>query len=248
MKTKLIIPLLLVLAGCNAVQNVVQKARDLFVPNKNVTKIEVEENYNVIAPPAIENDKVVQFSPKERLLALIEHFNRSQDNSTLAITIDEFNKQKQLFGTVKDQALVTVLNGSILGVQEKNRNTIQLLVQLHGILVGENLKFLRTILARGFDYDPVTTANLLIKFEQDKNCSIVTELPDELQKDEQAYFLDNRLNMVAPARLVTGQSPLFTPFLDTCVSQLRLALTKETAPVQTPSTDMATDNSSPTSP
>lgn len=237
MKTKLILPLLIGLAGCNTVQDVVQKARGLMDKDKVVVKEEPVEVYSPYIPPSIENDKVVQFSPKDRLIALIEQFNESRDNSTLAITIDEFSKNKQLFGVTQDQSLVTVLNGSILGLQRKNKNTIQLLVQLHDILVGENLKFLRTILARGFDYDPVMTANLLIKFEQDKNCTLVTELPVELGKEEYAYFLDNRLNTVAPARLVTSQSPVFTPYVDICVSQLRVALAKETSPALVPVAD-----------
>lgn len=228
---------LTILAGCNVYESAVQKAREALNPTAPAVVEETSTVYKIVPPPAIENDKVVQFTPKDKLLALIEQFNRSPDDSLLAITVEEFTKQKQIFGSQEDASLVTVLNGTISLVQSKNKNAIQLLVQLHGLLVGENQQFLRSILARGFDFAPTLTVNLLNKFEQDKNCSMVTVTPAEIPADESFSFLDNRLNAVAPARLVVGQSALYVPFIDTCLAQLRLALSAYTtpAPAEAPS-------------
>lgn len=247
---KLSLSLLLLLSGCNFYEGAVQKAREALNQSAPVLPDDAPAVYKVVPPPALENDKVVQFGPKDRLIALVEQFRNSPDDSLLQITVDEFTKQKQLFGATQDPALVTVLNGLIPLVQSKNKNTLQLLVQLHALLVGENQTFLRTILARGFDFAPALTVNFLIKFEQDKLCSMVSATPVEVTKEERYAFLEERLNALAPARLLTGQTPVYTPYIDTCLSQLRLEMAKESPPPEavlpSPAVDSPTTDTSAT--
>ena len=221
---------MLLLVGCNIYENAVQKAREALDQAPATLPTDSTPTYKVVVPPALENDKVVQFTSKDRLIALIGQFNSSPDDSLLALTTDEFLKNKQIFGVKRDAELVTALNGTIQLIQDKNKNAIQLLVQLHPLLVGDNQTFLKTVLARGFDSAPTLTVNLLNKFEQDKLCTLVTMTPEEITKEERYSYLDNRLNVIAPARLVTGQSPLYTPYIDTCLSQLRLEMSKENPP------------------
>lgn len=213
---------LLLLSGCNAIEQAVQKLRG----TSETTIDSGVPVYPVVPPPSLENDKVVQFSAKDRLLALLEQFNSSPDENLLALTVDGFAKQKQVFGLKRDPALVSALNGTIAQVQARNKNAVQLLVQLHAVLIGENQAFLRTVLARGFDHAPAMTGAYLLKFGQDTTCSLAAVAPEELSSEEKFSFFENRLNAVAPARLVTGQPPVYAVFMDACVSQLRGELSR----------------------
>jgi len=229
-------------------ESAIEKAREMLGKQPVAAPEEATPEARVTPPPSLEDDKVVQFTPKEKLVALVKQFASSPDDSLLAITVDEFGRQKQAFGLTRDVDLISSLNGTIPLIQEKNRNAIQLLVQLHPMLVGENQAVLRSILARGFDFAPTLTVNLLNKFEQDKTCTLVMTTPEDVASDERFSYLENRLSVLAPARLVAGQSQYYILYVDTCLSQLQLELNKERARLSIPASDPSVAPDSATAP
>lgn len=222
MKKALSCLLLLLLVSCNALEKGLQHARETLSNNASKPQVAPDPatEYKTIAPPPIDKDPVVQFTPKDRILALLNQFNSSPDNAQLALTVEELTKNKGIFGPTRDVALVSALNGAIVNLQENDRNTVQLLVQLMPLLEGQNQTHLRGVLARGFDYSPQATVDMLTKFGEDKTCASVLVIPPEIGAEEKGDFLRDRSQALSAAKTVAGKPPLYYLYLDACLSLL----------------------------
>lgn|GEM_PF-4656617 len=194
-------------------------------------------SYKPEPPPAMDQDQAIQISPKERTLTLFAQFNRSPDDTLYGLVMSEFTANKALFNVPTDEALKTALNRSITNIQQGDRLTLRLLVQLLPILPGDNKEFLRGVIARGFDSAPGVLSDILARSNEDKLCLIVSLIPPEVTPEAKKDFLENRLNTLLALSGDTTLGPFGRGYADACIRTLQLALnmtpaeTNGTAPV-----------------
>ncbi len=187
----------------------------------------VEDNaasYKPVPPPALDQDKALQISPKDRVLTLFAQFNRAPDETLLDIVQSEFTLNKALFGLTIDAALKTEINRAVSNVQQGDKTTLRLLVQLLPQLQGENKEHLRGVIARGFDSVPAVTCDLMGKSGEDKLCIMVNIIPPEVTPEAKKDFLESRLNALILQRVDTSVGATAKIYGDACIRTLQLAL------------------------
>jgi hypothetical protein len=197
-------------------------------------------SYKPEPPPAVDQDKPLQITPKERVLTLFAQFNRTPDEALLGIVQSEFTVNKAQFGLTLDAALKTEINRSVANVQQGDKLTLRLLVQLLPQLQGENKEHLRGVIARGFDSAPGLTCDLLGKSGEDKLCILVNLVPPEVTPEAKKDFLESRL---AATTLVKEDGTLSVTarlYADACVRTLQLALNM--TPAETNGTQAVPDS------
>lgn len=218
MRNLLLISLSSLLTSCQYVEQIKQKIP--FLKKESVV-VEPKEFVPQAAPP-IEEDKVVQFTPRDRVLNLLEQFLNSPDATMLDIVIQEFTKNRSVFTTALDPDLQTVLNRAIPPIQQANPNVLYGMTQLLSFLIGDNKEHLRSVLSRGFDASPFELAKLMSERGDDKLCYISSLIPPEITQDMKRNFLESRLTAVVNAKTVGD--PKANIYLDQCERTLRLAL------------------------
>ncbi len=225
------------LVSCQYVEQIKQKIPFL---KKEAVVVQPRE-YVPAAAPALEDDKVVQFTPRDRLLNLLEQFLNSPDATMLDIVMSEFDKNRSVFTTTADSQLTTVLNRAISSVQQADPNVLFGMTQLLSFLVGDNKEHLRLVLSRGFDASPMQLAKLMSERGDDKLCYISSLVPPEINLDMKRNYLESRLANVLNAKTVGD--PKANIYLDQCERTLRLALNQPVAdePAQQPSPSDSSD-------
>lgn len=181
-------------------------------------------SYKPEPPPAVDQETPIQISPKERVLKLFAQFNRTPDEALLGIVQSEFTTQKSLFGLTMDEALKTEINRSIPNIQQGDKVTLRLLVQLLAQLQGENKEHLRGVIARGFDSMTGQTCEYLGKSGEDKLCIIVGLIPPEVTPEAKKDFLESRLAALTVLKADSSLSPTARLYADACERTLQLAL------------------------
>ncbi len=221
MKSLILIINLFWLTSC--VEQVKQRVGAL-VGNPPAAVEEDSASYKPEPPPAVDQDKPLQITPKERVLTLFAQFNRTPDETLLGIVQSEFTVNKAQFGLTLDAALKTEINRAVSNVQQGDKLTLRLLVQLLPQLQGENKEHLRGVIARGFDSVPGLVCELLGKSGEDKLCVLVNLIPPEVTPEAKKDFLESRL---AATNLLKADGTLSVTarlYADACVRTLQLAL------------------------
>ena len=221
MKSLILLINLLWLTSC--VEQVKQRVSTLL-GNPPAPLEDSPASYKPVPPPSVEQDKALQISPKERVLSLFAQFNRSPDDTLYGLVMSEFSANKALFSVPTDEALKTELNRSITNVQQGDRLTIRLLVQLLPVLPGDNKEFLRGVVARGFDSAPGVLSDVMARSNEDKLCLLVGIIPPEVTPEAKKDFLENRLNNLLGLSGDTTLSALARGYADACIRTLQLAL------------------------
>lgn len=241
MRNLLFISLSALFVSCQYVEQIKQKIPFL---NKEIVVAEPKE-FVPQAAPAIEDDKVVQFTPRDRVLNLLEQFLNSPDSTMLDIVLGEFAKSRSVFTTTIDPQLQTVLNRAIPHIQQADPSVLYGMTQLLSFLIGDNKEHLRSVLSRGFDASPFELAKLMSERGDDKLCYISSLIPPEIDLDMKRNFLESRLSAVINAKTVGD--PKANIYLDQCERTLRLALNQpmntEAAPVAEEPIENPADNS-----
>ncbi len=220
--------------SCQYVEQIKQKIP--FLKKENT--VAQPKEYIPQAAPTMENDKVVQFTPRDRLLNLLEQFLNSPDATMLDIVMAEFSKNRTVFTTTIDPQLQTVLNRAIPSIQQADPNVLFGMTQLLSFLVGDNKEHLKSVLSRGFDASPMELAKFMSDRGDDKICYISSLVPPEISADMKRNFLESRLNSVLSAK--TAGDPKANVYLDQCERTLRLALNQPTGE-ETPVAPAATE-------
>ena len=218
MRNLLLLTLASLLVSCQYVEQIKQKIPFL----KKETAVTEPKEYVPQAAPALEDDKVVQFTPRDRLLNLLEQFLNSPDATMLDIVMAEFDKNRSVFTTTIDAQLITVLNRAIPSIQQADPNVLFGMTQLLSFLVGDNKEHLRLVLSRGFDVSPMELAKLMSDRTDDKLCYISSLVPTEINPDMKRNYLESRLANVLNAKTVGD--PKANIYLDQCERTLRLTL------------------------
>lgn len=188
----------------------------------------------------MDQDKALQITPKERVLTLFAQFNRTPDETLLGIVQSEFATNKALFGLTLDAALKTEINRAVPNVQQGDKTTLRLLVQLLPHLQGDNKEHLREVIALGFDNVPALTCDLLGKSGEDKLCVLVNLIPREVIPEAKKDFLESRLAALNLLKTDGTASATTRLYADACVRTLQLALNMspaETNGTQAPPAD-----------
>ncbi len=214
--------ILLLLTGC--VEQIKQRVESLLGEDAPVKDPTAPEEYKPTPPPVMEQDKIIQVSPKERLFSLLEQFNRTPDSTLMTMVIKEFTVNKAIFSTTIDPALYSALNRTVPNVQQGDISTLQLLTQLLPLLNGENKEHLFGILARGFDSAPALLADLMGRRTEDKLCNLVNIVPPEVTIEEKRNFLESRLAGITAAKDGVGNNAAAFAYLEACQKTLQLTL------------------------
>ncbi|MFP5459336.1 MAG: hypothetical protein ACLGG7_11435, partial [Bacteriovoracia bacterium] len=222
MKTLLLLTLALV-AGCQPLGQLQETVRGFF--GARPAEPEASAEYTPTPPPALEADKVVQLSPKEKVLTLIEQFNRSPEDVVAGLIINELTQNRSIFPASEDAALKNVLNRLVPWVQQGQPQTLSLLLQLAPLLLGENKELVRAIVSRGFDSDPVFLITLLLKRGEDKLCYLSSLVPPEISPDNKLNFLLSRREQFLELKLDTSLTAAQLSFLETCIRTIELTTT-----------------------
>ncbi len=221
MKSLILIINLLCLTAC--VEQVKQRVGALL-GNPPAAVEEDSASYKPEPPPAVDQDKPLQITPKERVLTLFAQFNRTPDETLLGIVQSEFTVNKAQFGLTLDAALKTEINRAVANVQQGDKLTLRLLVQLLPQLQGENKEHLRGVIARGFDSVPGLTCELLGKSGEDKLCILINLIPPEVTPEAKKDFLESRLAATNLLKADGSSSVTARLYADACVRTLQLAL------------------------
>lgn len=221
-----LLPFLLIasLGGCHFITGARGKLKQLLGNDPVEVTEDVSKEYVPKPPPTLEKDAVVHFTPKEKLLALFEQFNRDPDAAGQAQVLEEFRQNRNLFGLSRDGELVTVLNKTVPNIQAKNQLTLALLIQLLPLLDGPNKEYLRGLIALGLDNVAHWIAEMMVKFGEDKTCSFATLLPSDVGTEDKTTFLENRLNALLASRQLVAQQAALSHYLDLCVQLVQGAL------------------------
>ncbi len=174
--------------------------------------------------PTIEDDKVVQFDPRERVLALLDHFNRAPDAASGEMLLQELVKQRTVFGTTRDAGFVSALNGLVPLLQTQETVAVHLLVRMVPLLQGENQRAANMMVGRALDHAPVLALTALAKAATDPQCTPALMVPDDVPADGKIVFLDNRRTALTNARAALAQNPAALNLLDVCHRHLQGAL------------------------
>ena len=218
MRNLLLLTLTSFLVSCQYVEQIKQKLPFL----KKEAVVAQPKEFIPQAAPALEDDKVVQFTPRDRLLNLLEQFLNSPDATMLDIVMAEFDKNRSVFTTTLDSQLTTVLNRAIPLIQQADPNVLFGMTQLLSFLVGDNKEHLRLVLSRGFDVSPMQLAKFMSDRSDDKLCYISSLVPTEITQDQKRTYLESRLANVLNAK--TAGDPKANIYLDQCERTLRLTL------------------------
>lgn len=238
MKIFLVIASVTLLAGCQPVELVRAKIaewRGTALPAAQEPIV----NTVPLNLPTVEEDKVIQFTPKEKIISMIEQFNRAPDASGMEMVLEELGKQRTLLGMTKDVAFISALNGAIPNIQTGDTLTIEFLVRLMPLVSGDNLRHVRLMVARIFDSRPLLGLIALSKTNADPSCGLVMDLPEDVTPETRFTFLENRRLSLESARSSLASRPPVLAYLDMCTNQLQAVLPPP-APVE--------DNSFPTDP
>lgn len=228
--------ILLLLTGC--VEQLKQRVENLLGEDVPVKDPSAPEEYKPTPPPVMEQDKIIQVSPKERLLSLFEQFNRTPDSTLMTMVVKEFTVNKAIFGEKVDPALYSALNRTVPNVQQGDLSTLQLLTQLLPLLNGENKEHLFGILARGFDSAPAVLADLMGRRTEDRLCNLVNNVPPEVTLEEKRNFLESRLAGITSAKESVGNNAAAFAYLEACQKTLQLTLAPALSEPQ-PASDQA---------
>jgi hypothetical protein len=196
-------------------------------------------SYRPEPPPAVDQDKPLQITPKERVLTLFAQFNRTPDETLLGIVQAEFATHKAVFGLTLDASLKTEINRAVPNVQQGDKTTLRLLVQLLPHLQGENKEHLREVIARAFDSVPGIACDLLGKSGEDKLCVLVNLVPPEVIPEAKNDFLQARLVGVGLVKNDGTLSPTARLYAEACLRTLQLAV--EATPVEPESAPLPPD-------
>lgn len=221
MKNLTLIIILFSLQSCQ----VVDKVKNLisrFQDEQPTTPVAAE--FQPVAPPEIEKDKIIQISPRDRMITLLQQFNNSPDETLLQMVLVEFEKNKSVFTQVIDAGLKTEINRAIPSLQQGNTVTLKCMTSLLSFLVGENKDHLRSVLSRAFDSMPLELAQILSKRSDDKICYISSLVPPEIEKEARKNYLQARLNSVIDVKSKSNLEAQTAIFLDQCEKTIRLEL------------------------
>ncbi len=230
-KTWVILICLMLASSC--VEQVKQRVGALLGESSETTEA-VSEEFKPIPPPSLEQDKIVQVSPKEKLISLFEQFNRSPDDTLKGLVLAEFVNNKGLFSQTLDPQLVNALNRSVPNVQQGDAVTIHFLTQLYSHVVGDNKEHLRSVLARAFDSAPNILSDYMARMGEDKLCIIVGIVPPEVSPESKRDFLMTRWQDLTALKQSNGTSPAGLLYVDACLRTLNLALNPSGEPTVAP--------------
>ncbi len=229
---------MLLLVGCQAVEEGRRRVRGLLGLSVPTPPAEAPE-YAPAPPPALEDDKVMQLTPKAKLLALLGQALDSGDATARELFLEDLAAKRDLFGAARDPELASALNRAIPAVQAADRNTLQLLVSAFPLLVGENKDHLRTILGRALDHAPALALPMIAKSGQDRLCLTAASLPEEVGPEAKRTFFETRLAGLSAARAALGSDAVTLALLDACERSLQLELEKIPAPAPVADPDAA---------
>lgn len=224
--------LLLFLVSCQAVETIKQRA--LEIAGLAPEPVVVEETFTPEPPPSMEKDAVVQVTPKEKILALFEQFNREPDDYVLGLIITELTQNKALFKSERDPSLANVLNRLVPWVQQGQSQTMGLLVQMMPLMLGENRELVKIILSRAFDSAPLLLIDMLTRRSEDKLCYMASMTPPEVSMDNKRNYLESRREQLTALKETTGLTATHLNYLEVCLRTLDVTLAPKDAPPPTP--------------
>lgn len=220
--------LLLFLVSCQAVETIKQRA--LEMAGLAPAPIVVEETFTPEPPPSMEKDAVVQVTPKDKVLALFEQFNREPDDYVLGLIINELTQNKTIFKAERDQALANVLNRLVPWVQQGQIQTMSLLVQMLPLMLGENRELVKIILSRAFDSAPLQLIDMLTRRMEDKLCYMASMTPPEVSMDNKRNYLESRREQLTALKDTTGLTATHLNYLEVCLRTLDVTLAPKDSP------------------
>ncbi len=212
----------LLLSSCQVVEQVSGKLRTLV--GRPATPVESAPDFVPPPSPEPERDRVLQVSPREKVLSLFEQFVRTPDTFTSDLLIELLEKNKSLFGASRDEALRNNLNRLIPHVQNGDQVTILLLAKLHPRFLGENKDQLRSVLARAFDFHPRVLADTLMRLNEDKLCYLAQVVPAEIEESSKRTFLEVRRQGIEEVKRATGVTAGLLAYLEVCAKTIDLQL------------------------
>jgi hypothetical protein len=174
--------------------------------------------------PTVDEDKVIQFTPKEKIISMIEQFNRSPDAAGMEMVLEELGKQRTLLGMTKDVAFISAINGALPQIQIGDTLTVEFLVRLLPLVSGDNLRHVRLMVARIFDNRPLLGLIALSKTNADASCALVLDLPEDVTPETRLTFLENRRSSLESTRPTLASRPTVLAYLETCINQLQAVL------------------------
>ena len=194
------------------------------------TAEEVPEEYKPVPPPAMEQDKIVQVTPKDKLMSLFGQFNASPDETLKGLVQVEFANNKSLFTPKLDEELAQAFTRAIPNVQQGEPITIQLLSQLYAGMLGENKEHLKGVLSRALDSAPALLADHMGRLGEDKPCNLAGVVPPEVIPESKRDFLLGRWQALSALKQGQGVTPVAMIYVNACLSSLSLLLGPESTP------------------
>lgn len=206
------------------------KQRALELAGLAPAPVVVEETFMPEPPPSMEKDAVVQVTPKDKILALFEQFNREPDDYLLGLIINELTQNKSIFKAERDPSLANVLNRLVPWVQQGQSQTMSLLVQMLPLMLGENRELVKIILSRAFDSAPLLLIDMLTRRMEDKLCYMASMTPSEVSIDNKRNYLESRREQLTALKDTTGLTATHMNYLEVCLRTLELTLAPKDAP------------------
>lgn len=233
MKYAIIIIAIIILVRWETIAKLVNKTEGLVTSSETSYVDQGASNQTEIVP--VTKDKVLEQTADQKIVALIEDFNRNPSDTTKALIIDEVKANPSYFAKEGHEGYISAMSKMSSHVQQKNLLVNNFLFDLWPFVKGSNLLIVRQLLAINFEDNLVSFIDLLAKSGRDPSCFIAEIIPDTLSKEDKERFLNDRKTALEKVNIDETQQPKVRTMAINCMRIVELELLKLNPPqVETP--------------
>lgn len=190
MKYAIIIIVIIILVRWETVAKLVGKTEDFVTPNQtNYIEQGVESQTEIIP---VTKDKAIEQSADQKIIILIEDFNRIPTEETKNLIISDIKANPAYFGTTGHPGFLSAMSKMSAHIQQKNLIVNNFLFEVWPFVKGANLLVVKQLLAMNFEENLTVFLDLLSKSGRDPSCSIAEYIPETLTKEDKEQFLKDR--------------------------------------------------------
>ncbi len=192
MKYAIIIIAIILLVRWETIVKLVGKTEDLVAPDNTIYIEEPKETQTEIIP--VTKDKTLEQSPDQKIVTLIEDFNRNPTAEIKNLIITDIKANPSYFGQEPHLGYISVMTKLISHIQQENLLVNNFLFEIWPFVKGSNLLVVKQLLALNFEENLNVLLDLLSKSGRDPSCSLAELIPETLSKEQSEQFLIERRN------------------------------------------------------
>ena len=193
--------------------------------------IEVSESKSDRSVISVDQDQMLNTSPKDTFFAFLDAFQSAPDADIRMRAMNWLKEHPKLFNQVLDKELESKIFKWRDHLNNNNTEVVNFILDLMAVLPGENQDILRNFFALWMD---INMEHFIISYSRtkDTNCSIAIIFGDPIPEDEKMNDYYQRIDSLKNILQKEKMEPIQRALATTCLLQLE-TLTQKMAP-QTP--------------